>query len=125
MRGLEPPHPCGYTLLKRARLPIPPHRQVKRATAIENEQSASGPESNRRAATSAYGKYIHYQRKASWKVCQPLLRKHIPRLQLKRPLVRALCINDVTPFLQGHAKVQVDRDIAGIERLSNQEMIHG
>ncbi len=26
MRGLEPPHPCGYTLLKRARLPIPPHR---------------------------------------------------------------------------------------------------
>jgi hypothetical protein len=25
-RGLEPPHPYGYTPLKRARLPIPPPR---------------------------------------------------------------------------------------------------
>ena len=27
MRGLEPPHPCGYMDLNHARLPIPPHPQ--------------------------------------------------------------------------------------------------
>ena len=25
MKGLEPPHPCGYMDLNHARLPIPPH----------------------------------------------------------------------------------------------------
>lgn len=29
--GIEPPHPLGYTILSRMRLPVPPPRQVDRS----------------------------------------------------------------------------------------------
>lgn len=35
--GIEPTHPSGYTILSRARLPIPPLRQVRRSITREEQ----------------------------------------------------------------------------------------